>query len=539
MQQQNRRSAFFCFLLVLLFICCRKADVRYLPAGPSNPMGNKSPIALAGDYQTISLPMDSVVLDGSKSSDPDGKIRAWKWRKLSGSASFTIVSDTLPKTVVKDLKLGTYEFELKVTDDKGASATSTVQIYVVDDAIETISGNVRFMPFASLSQPKWVMPATAGDKVVFAGGVVQINGFITNDAITRSVDIYNLTTNEWSTATLGEPRNGLQTTTVGNKILFTSGEWNGNNYPKTIDIYDAAANTWSATTLPSPTPFINDAAIVTENNKVFIAAPRRQGVRGFSSSVDVYDVTSNSWSSTALSEGRNDMAAAAASNKVLFAGGYRHETLDPDLEAIPTDFSNEVNIYNLSTNTWTIENLTEARAGMVTAVVANKILFAGGYYTDKSGGGYYADKFTKEVDIYDATHDTWSTANLSEDRTGFSSKAVTIGSKVIFAGGSAKVDIYDAANNTWTIASLSQPRGVSSIVTQGNKVLFFTGESDYNVIDTYDAATNTWSSAQIDKSIISFAVSAGNQIFVGGGRIGSPGVNTLQHLTHRVWRLQF
>ena len=55
--------------------------------------GNKPPIAVAGSDQVITLPTDSALLDGSASSDPDGKISdpiaiGWRWEKISGPASF-------------------------------------------------------------------------------------------------------------------------------------------------------------------------------------------------------------------------------------------------------------------------------------------------------------------------------------------------------------------------------------------------------------------------------------------------------------------
>jgi hypothetical protein len=49
---------------------------------------NKPPIAKAGPDQVITLPTDSVLLDGNSSSDPDGKISEWLWTKISGPASF-------------------------------------------------------------------------------------------------------------------------------------------------------------------------------------------------------------------------------------------------------------------------------------------------------------------------------------------------------------------------------------------------------------------------------------------------------------------
>ena len=91
---------------------------------------NHPPLAVAGPDTVITLPTDSVLLNGGKSSDPDGKISAWQWTKLTGPASFTIVSAAAAITTVKNLQVGVYQFELKVTDDEGASASNTVIITV-------------------------------------------------------------------------------------------------------------------------------------------------------------------------------------------------------------------------------------------------------------------------------------------------------------------------------------------------------------------------------------------------------------------------
>jgi hypothetical protein len=56
--------------------------------------GNKPPIAVAGPDQVITLPTDSVLLDGSSSSDPDGIISRYLWTKISGPASFNILKPT-------------------------------------------------------------------------------------------------------------------------------------------------------------------------------------------------------------------------------------------------------------------------------------------------------------------------------------------------------------------------------------------------------------------------------------------------------------
>jgi hypothetical protein len=93
---------------------------------------NKPPISVAGPDQVITLPTDSVLLDGSSSGDPDGTISSFLWTKISGPASFAITNSSAARTVVKSLITGTYRFELKVTDDGGLSSNDTVQVIVND-----------------------------------------------------------------------------------------------------------------------------------------------------------------------------------------------------------------------------------------------------------------------------------------------------------------------------------------------------------------------------------------------------------------------
>ena len=106
---------------------------------------NKPPIAVAGPDQTISLPLDSVLLDGSASDDPDGKIISWSWKRISGPASVNIIKPAEIKTIVRQLEVGTYLFELSITDDGGLTDTDTVQVAVaqpVDSSSSTVDSSL-------------------------------------------------------------------------------------------------------------------------------------------------------------------------------------------------------------------------------------------------------------------------------------------------------------------------------------------------------------------------------------------------------------
>lgn len=94
-----------------------------------NPASNVPPTANAGNDQAITLPVNSVTLNGS-GNDPDGTIASYLWTKISGPASFGIVSATQAQTVVNNLVQGVYQFQLRVYDNSGAFDNDTITIIV-------------------------------------------------------------------------------------------------------------------------------------------------------------------------------------------------------------------------------------------------------------------------------------------------------------------------------------------------------------------------------------------------------------------------
>ena len=88
---------------------------------------NLSPIANAGPDQTVvdtgADNVESVTLDGSQSSDPDGSIVTYEWREGSTFVAFGATPSVF-------LSVGTHTLTLQVTDDHGATASDTVAITV-------------------------------------------------------------------------------------------------------------------------------------------------------------------------------------------------------------------------------------------------------------------------------------------------------------------------------------------------------------------------------------------------------------------------
>ena len=90
---------------------------------------NIPPTANAGPDRTITLPADSVHLNGS-GNDPDGNITSYQWTKISGPTAGNITNPNLASTSVTGLVQGVYRFELRVTDNGGASGRDTMQVTV-------------------------------------------------------------------------------------------------------------------------------------------------------------------------------------------------------------------------------------------------------------------------------------------------------------------------------------------------------------------------------------------------------------------------
>lgn len=90
---------------------------------------NKAPLAKAGTDITITLPTNSVKLDGTASTDADGSIASYVWTKVSGPTA-SIATPNTAATSVNDLIEGTYVFKLTVTDNKGAKSEDQVSVIV-------------------------------------------------------------------------------------------------------------------------------------------------------------------------------------------------------------------------------------------------------------------------------------------------------------------------------------------------------------------------------------------------------------------------
>jgi Right handed beta helix region/Secretion system C-terminal sorting domain len=138
----------------------------------SNSTGtNLAPNANAGADKTITLPTDITTLLGS-GNDPDGNVVSQIWTKISGPSTFTINSPNSFQTAISNLStVGQYQFQLKVIDNDGASATDIVLINVNPQI-------VNIAPTANAGADKNITLPT--NTISLNGSGLDTDGTITN-----------------------------------------------------------------------------------------------------------------------------------------------------------------------------------------------------------------------------------------------------------------------------------------------------------------------------------------------------------------------
>jgi hypothetical protein len=303
---------------LFLFLSCKKEKSC---EGCIN--GNKPPVALAGPDQVITLPADSVLLDGSASNDPDGTISEWLWKKISGPASFNIGNVASAKTIARDLSTGVYRFELKVTDNGSLSATDTVQITITDrvqanrpPVANAGSDTITMLPSNTINLDG--TRSTDPDNNITSYTWLKISG-------PSSFNITNANAIQTQVTDLAQGIYQFELKVTDADGLFSRDTIqitiSGQPPPPTISCppTNRPIIDLQLTLLGNIQNNVGVNAMVSADNKIFFAG----GSSGSSplSRVDIFNLTTQTWSTTDLSLPRTNISAVACANKVFFAGG--------------------------------------------------------------------------------------------------------------------------------------------------------------------------------------------------------------------------
>lgn len=580
----NRNTITFlrlCAILVFVLGLAACAKDRSCEGCATNG-SNQPPVALAGADEVTVLPRDSVLLDGSASSDPDGRVVAWDWRKVGGPASSSLSQPAGAKTAARALGEGIYLFELTVTDNGGAQDRDTVQVTVrrggpgnqppvalagADTTLTLpahkalLDGKASFDLDGTITAYRWTKidgpsaflidePAAATTGVQnLVPGVYHFELAVTdNDGLTARDTVQVTIREEPSTnagacnpanrplvqarlvpvGQLSMARNEVAVAAAGGKLIFAGG-WVGapGTKVKRVDILNIASGSWRTAELSVPGAGM---ATVVLGNRIFVAG----GMVGNTGStfVDVYDAAADKWTTTGLSAGRFSMVGAAAGGKALFAGGLQYLSV----------YRDQVDIYDDRTRSWSATRLDNrtgtGTVGIATAVLGDKIYLAG------EASDWYArgaGSYSSTVNIYDALTNTWSQVALRQPR-GYMA-GIGMGGKLYWAGGvtgrgtqpfTDEVEIMDPATGTSTFSCLFQPNAFFTAVAKDRFIVFFTGAGQQkNKFDIYDTTTNTWSVGVLPYALEGASIiSVNNTLYVAGGKLNGA-------LTAGVWKLEF
>src|SRR5271155_1101993 len=99
---------------------------------------NIPPVANPGPDQEITLPVNTVNLNGSQSSGSTSVIISYMWSQLSGPNMSSIAQPDLAYTAVGNLIAGTYQFQLIVGDNRGCFSSGTTLVYVLPNPCDSI-----------------------------------------------------------------------------------------------------------------------------------------------------------------------------------------------------------------------------------------------------------------------------------------------------------------------------------------------------------------------------------------------------------------
>jgi len=263
--------------------------------------------------------------------------------------------------------------------------------------------------------------ASLGDKIVAALGF--------DSADTATTRIYSIASDSWSSGAAA-PGTSSEGAGVAHANLFYSlgGRTSGPGSPARADLwsYDIVTNTW--VTLASMSTARAGLGVAVVGNAIFAIGGRSATggpcTGGPLTSVERYDVDTNTWTSVAsLPAARSDLAAATVGGKIYVFGGC---------DASGT-FLSDVDVYDPETNTWTtgLAPMPTARAGMyAVATKGGTVYVIGGHNPGLSAIGLSTNE------SYKVSMNTWTPGLLAMPTPRAETGAVGAGGRIYIVGGS-------------------------------------------------------------------------------------------------------
>lgn len=186
-----------------------------------------------------------------------------------------------------------------------------VDLGVNDAQIDILDLNTNTWSVDMMTYPGGVRAVVSGDDVVFVGD--------------HWMDIFHTNNNTRTSLSLPENRGLTAVVALNNEIIIAGGEDQNDITSDRVDIYNLSTGQWSLANLSEPRSFLN--SFTTVCGKAYFAGGGTFHVAGgqwttASSRVDIYDANAGTWATDELSNAVVNHAVASSGNQLFSAGGY-------------------------------------------------------------------------------------------------------------------------------------------------------------------------------------------------------------------------
>jgi N-acetylneuraminic acid mutarotase len=177
-------------------------------------------------------------------------------------------------------------------------------------------------------------------------------------------------------------RTNLAAATVGGSIYAIGGSGNRGGVLNTLETYDTSTGAWT-TAASMPTPRSDLAAAVVNGIVYAIGGQTVNGVTGVAlNTVEAYNPASNSWSTAAsMPTPRWDLAVVAVNGKIYAIGGGGNNSNNYN------GLVNTVEVYDPSTNAWSTAAPISLPTYYLAAAQVNGLIYAIGGLSLGAGPG--------------------------------------------------------------------------------------------------------------------------------------------------------
>jgi N-acetylneuraminic acid mutarotase len=242
--------------------------------------------------------------------------------------------------------------------------------------------------------------ARIGHGTIATNGRIYVFGGMNSTGVLNSLEIYNPSTNTWSSgAPMPVATGGMSFVLGSNGYIYMFGGITSTHVSTTYR-YTPSTNTWTALA-GMPVALFEAAAAGTTNGKIYVFGGEPSTALGTSTSGTwIYDIATNTWSTGAnMPLGvQQHSAITGADGRIYIIGGRSLSSKEP---------VGLVQIYNPTTNTWTsgaAMPLPKVQFGAVRAADNRIYIIGGKAKKDNSTGPYF-----HSVEIYNPSTNTWAT----------------------------------------------------------------------------------------------------------------------------------